>query len=252
MPLGPGAADGEARARERAVLSAAASVITTSRWARRAVIDLYGLPPRRVHVAEPGVDPAEPAPGTPGGESLLCVAAVTPGKGHDLLLEALAAMTELPWRCRCVGSLDRDATFAEGLRLRAVRGGLGERMAFPGPATGAELDRSYAGADLLVLPSRGETYGMVVTEALARGVPVVAAAVGGVPEALGHGAGGTRPGALVPPGDPIALAATLRAWLGDAALRRAWRRAAGERLASLPRWSATASVVAAALAGAAP
>jgi glycosyltransferase involved in cell wall biosynthesis len=252
MPVGPGGVDGEAREREGAVLSAAASVITTSRWARRTVIDLYGLPRDRVRVAEPGVDPARPAPGTPGGGSLLCVAAVTPGKGHDVLLDALAALTELPWRCRCVGSLDRDAAFAEGLRLRAARGGLGERIAFPGPAAGAALDRSYAGADLLVLPSRAETYGMVVTEALARGLPVVAAGVGGVPEALGHGAGGARPGVLVPPGDPTALAAALRAWLGDAALRKAWRRAARERLASLPRWSATTSVVAGALAGAAP
>jgi glycosyltransferase involved in cell wall biosynthesis len=92
---------------------------------------------------------------------------------------------------------------------------------------------------------------MVVTEALARGLPVVAAAVGGVPEALGRGADGARPGALVPPGDPVALREALRAWLGDAGLRRAWRRAARERRASLPRWSATTSVLAGVLAGAA-
>jgi len=124
-------------------------------------------------------------------------------------------------------------------------------MAFPGPVAGADLDRSYAGADLLVLPSRSESFGMVVTEALARGIPVVAADVGGVPEALGHGSGGDRPGALVPPGDPIALAAALRAWLGDAVLRRAWRRAAGERRASLGRWPDTTAALAGVLAGAA-
>jgi glycosyltransferase involved in cell wall biosynthesis len=124
-------------------------------------------------------------------------------------------------------------------------------MSFLGPETGPDLDRAYADADLLVLPSRAETYGMVVTEALARAVPVLAADVGGVPEALGHGANGDRPGRLVPPGDPIALAAALRAWLGDAELRRAWRRAARERRASLPRWSATTSVLAGVLAGAA-
>ena len=89
----------------------------------------------------------------------------------------------------------------------------------------------------MVLASRAETYGMVVTEALARGLPVVAAEVGGVPEALGHGADGVRPGLLVPPGDPAALAAALRAWLGDAGLRRRLRRAARERRASLSRWS---------------
>ena len=140
-----------------------------------------------------------------------------------------------------MGSLERDPAFVDELRRRSLDGGLGERVTFPGPRSGADLDRSYAAADLLVLASRAETYGMVVTEALARGVPVVAAEVGGLPEALGHGADGTRPGLLVPPGDPAALGAALRAWLGDAELRERLRRAARERRASLARWPATTS-----------
>ena len=92
---------------------------------------------------------------------------------------------------------------------------------------------------------------MVVTEALARGLPVVASEVGGVPEALGHGADDIRPGLLVPPDDPAALRDALRAWLEDADLRRRLRRAARERRASLSRWSTTASVVADVLVGAA-
>jgi glycosyltransferase involved in cell wall biosynthesis len=103
----------------------------------------------------------------------------------------------------------------------------------------------------MVLASRAETYGMVVTEALARGVPVVATEVGGVPEALGHGADGSRPGLLVPPDDPAALAAALRAWLDDAALRGRLRRAARERRESLRGWSTTTSVLAGVLAEAA-
>ena len=110
---------------------------------------------------------------------------MTPGKGHDVLLDALATVTDLSWRCACVGSLDRDPAFADALRRRVRDGGLADRVCFPGPRTGADLDRSYAAADLLVLASRAETYGMVVTEALARGLPVVATDVGGVPEALG-------------------------------------------------------------------
>jgi glycosyltransferase involved in cell wall biosynthesis len=251
MPLGQGTADSEARTREGAVLSAAASVVTTSAWSRRTLLELYALPDDRVHVAEPGVDAAPLSPGTTTGGALLCVAAVVPSKGHDVLLDAVATMTDLSWECLCVGSIDRDPAFAESLKRRILDKELGDRVRFMGPRIGADLDPSYESADLLVLPSRAETYGMVVTEALARGLPVVAADVGGVAEALGHGRAGIRPGMLVPPDDPAALAAALRAWLDDAELRLTWRRAARERRASLSEWSTTTSVLAGVLAEAA-
>ncbi len=250
MPLGQGA-DDDARAREGAVLSAARSVVTTSAWARRVLMELYSLPGDRVHVAEPGADAAGLAPGTATAGALLSVAAVIPGKGHDLLLDALTMLAGHRWRCLCVGSVEREPAFAEDLRRRVLDGGLDGRVRFSGPQTGAELSQSYGASDLLVLPSRGETYGMVVTEALARGLPVVAAEVGGVPEALGRGADGTRPGLLVPPDDPAALRDALRAWLEDADLRRRLRRAARERRASLSRWSTTTTLVADVLVGAA-
>ena len=252
MPLGHRPADdgADARMRERAVLSVAAAVVTTSAWSRRRLLELYSLSADRVHVAEPGVNAADLATGAAAGEALLCVAAVTSDKGHDVLLDALATITDLSWHCVCVGSLDRDPAFVEALRRRSLDDGLGDRVWFLGPRTGAELDRSYAAADLLVLASRAETYGIVVIEALARGLPVVAADVGGLTEALGHGADGIRPGLLVPPDDPAALGAALRAWLGDAELRGRLRRAACERRESLPGWSTTTSVIAGVLAGA--
>jgi glycosyltransferase involved in cell wall biosynthesis len=216
---------------EGEVLSAAAAVVATSAWSRQRLLDAHALPADRVHVAEPGVEPAELATGTASGGELLCVAAVIPGKGHDLLLDALAMITDLTWRCLCVGSLERDPAFAQSVARR----GLAE---FPGPCAGADLDRAYAAADLLVLPSRGEAYGMVVTEALARGLPVIASDVGGVREALGGG------GILVPPEDPAALASTLRDWLTDDDLRERLRAAARDRRAALPRWETTTSVVA--------
>ena len=254
MPLGHRPADGEAeevRTLEHAVLSAAADVVTTSSWSRRRLLELYALPGDQVHVAEPGVDGAELVTGSPGGGALLCVAAVTFDKGHDLLIDALATISDLSWRCVCVGSLDRDSAFVGELRRRSVKLGLGERIEFAGPQTGAQLDRSYATADLVVLASRAETYGMVVTEALARGLPLVAADVGGVTEALGHGDHGVRPGLMVAPEDARALGATLRAWLCDQELRERLRRAARERRESLRGWSTTTSVLAGVLAGAA-
>ena len=253
MPLGhrpAPAAVAVTRARERTVLSAAAAVVTTSSWSQRRLRELYALPAGSVRVAPPAVDAAELATGTPAGETLLCVAAVTFDKGHDVLLDALTAMADLSWRCVCVGSLDRDPAFAERVRRRARDDGLGERVSFPGPLTGADLGRRYAAADLVVLASRAETYGMVIIEALARGVPVITAEVGGIPEALGHGADGIRPGLLVAPEDPPALAAALRAWLTDAELRRRLRQAAHARRKTLPSWSNTTAILADVLAGA--
>ena len=121
MPLGhrpPGPEVTAVRAREREVLHAAAAVVTTSDWSRRRLGELYALPAERVHVAEPGVDAAGLAPGTPAGDVLLCVAAVTPDKGHDVLLDALATATDLSWRC----------AFAEGVLRRARDGVLGDRV----------------------------------------------------------------------------------------------------------------------------
>jgi glycosyltransferase involved in cell wall biosynthesis len=241
-PLGDGRPEDEvaqARTKERTVLSAAVAVITTSRWTRRWLLDHYALEPTRVHVAEPGVDAADLSLGTAAGGELLCVAAVTPGKGHDVLLEALAAVADLPWRCVCVGTLALDPVFVSRLARQARKCGMGDRIRFTGPRMGAGLDAEYAAADALVLATRSETYGMVVTEALARGLPVVATTVGGLPEALGHGSDCSRPGLLVPPGDPEALAAALRRWLVDAALRERLRHSSQERRRTLHGWSTT-------------
>ena len=179
MPIGD-------RARARRCSRRATAVITTSDWTRRRLGELYGLPAEQVHVAEPGVDAAGLAPGTAAGDALLCVAAVTPGKGHDVLLDALATATDLPWRCTLRGQPRSRPGVRRRRAPRARDDGLGDRVRFPGPRTGPELDRAYAAADLLVLASHAETYGMVVTEALARGVPVLATDVGGVREALGR------------------------------------------------------------------
>ncbi|MEP7177897.1 MAG: glycosyltransferase family 4 protein [Pseudonocardiales bacterium] len=225
---------------ERAVLGVAAAVVTTSTWTRDWLLGRYSLPGDRLHVVPPGVDAAGLAPGTPAGGALLCVAAVTPNKGHDLLLAALATLTDLPWHLTCVGTLSLDPEFAERLGSQAQADALSDRITFVGARTGADLDAAYAAADVLVLASRGETYGMVVTEALARGLPVVATAVGGLPEALGEVADGSRPGVLITPGDSAALAAALRRWLCDTDLRRRLRSAAVERRDRLPDWSQSA------------
>jgi glycosyltransferase involved in cell wall biosynthesis len=233
--------------RERAVLCAARAVVTTSEWTRAELLRAHPLRPTAVHVARPGTDRARLATGTPGGGAVLCVAAVLPQKGHDVLLAALARLADRTWTCRCVGALDRDPGFVARLRRRADRDGIGDRVEFTRPRAGAALARTYAAADVLVLASRAETYGMVLTEALARGVPVIATDVGGVAEAVGSNAEGERPGLLVRPGDPAALAVALARWLDERPLRDHLRRVARERRATLPGWAATTARVAAAL-----
>lgn len=228
---------------ERDLLSQAPAVLTTSNWTRSAVLGDHRIDPRRVHVATPGVDLARHSPGTGTGSELLCLAAVVPPKGHDVLLEALATLTDLTWRCTLAGSLDRDHEWVDTLRKQAADSGIGDRVCFAGELAGQRLQEAWSGADLLVLSSRAETYAMVVGEALVRGVPVVASAVGGVPESLGELADGTRPGMLVRPGDPRALARALRRWLEDETLRLWLRRGAVARSAHLPRWAQTTAAV---------
>jgi glycosyltransferase involved in cell wall biosynthesis len=250
MPLsatGEGCADAAVRGAERTCLLAAAAVVTTSSWSRDHVVAGYGIDPSRVHVAIPGARDAPVAPGSAGGSELLCVAAVTEVKGQDLLLAALAEIRREAWRCTCLGSLNRDRAFVAKLEAQTAAFGLRERFLLKGARVGSSLDEAYAAADAVVLPSRLETYGMVVTEALARGLPVIAAAVGGVPEAMGVTDSDDRPGLLVPPGDPAALAGALRSWLTDASLRRRLRQAALARRAILPRWQQTVDAVTGAL-----
>lgn len=227
-------------ARERRTLRSVPAVVATSEWAARRLVAHHGLAPDRVHVAAPGADIAPLASGTDGVSRLLCVASVTPRKGQHRLVEALAAVTDLPWTCVLVGGLDHDPEYVARLRALIDQHGLGDRLQLAGPKSGAALDASYASADLMVLTSYAETYGMAVTEALARGIPVLATDVGGLPEAVGRAPDGGVPGLLVPPENPAALAAELRGWFGEADVRRRLKAAARARRASLGGWAATA------------
>jgi glycosyltransferase involved in cell wall biosynthesis len=225
---------------EDAVLKAARAVITTSAWARTQLLDNYHLDAMAVLVIEPGTECADAVSGAPGGENLLSVAPVSRHKGQDMLLSALAAVQDLPWRCRLVGSLEGEPQFVDRIRQQAADDGIADRVQLCGARTGRDLARAYATSDLLVHASRGETYGMVITEALAHALPVVATEVGGVPEALGDTCAG-RPGLLVTADDPLDLATALRRWLTDDQTRRRLRRAAAQRRQTLPSWATTAN-----------
>jgi glycosyltransferase involved in cell wall biosynthesis len=220
--------------RERQVLRAAHAIVATSPWAASELTQHHQLPVNRVHSVSPGVDSSPLAHGTDGASRLLCVASVTPRKGHDLLLDALATIDDLDWHLVCVGALHHAPDHVARLKTSSAY----KKVEFVGPQHGDELEQSYAAADLFVLASRSETYGMVVTEALARGIPVLATNVDPLPRTVGRAPDGTVPGLLVP---PDGLATALRRWLTDADLRERLRQAARERRGMLEGWEETSN-----------
>lgn len=249
IDLPPHADVTDAHRRELAVLAAARGVVTTSRWACERLLDRYPLPAHTLTVAEPGADACEAASQSADGGRFLCVAAVAPHKGQHVLIDALARVADLDWSCRFVGVLHPH--YAEQVRHRAFAAGIGARVDFLGPLDHENVDENYRRADLLLHASTYETYGMVVTEAVAHGLPVVTSHVGGVAEALGVAPSGRRPGLLVPAGDSGAFATAITAWLESDELRSQLRAAAADRRNTLTSWSTTAGKVAYALVAAA-
>lgn len=238
--------DAEARARlavgeQRAL--AASSLIVVTGAATLGLLEPYALPRDRVVVVEPGTDPAPQARGTDGpGVGLLCVATVNAGKGHDVLLEALAAVPNRSWRLTCAGSLTRDRATADRVRSLVRQLALDGRVTLAGELDAEALAVCYDAADVFVLATRRETYGMAVAEALARGLPVVSTMTGAIPDLVGADAG-----VVVPPGEVAPLAEALSRVIGDADLRA--RMAGGARAVRdrLPVWEVAAARMDAAL-----
>ncbi len=224
---------------ERAALKFARRIVVTSQTTADTLRELGFAPPPPVTVAVPGTEAAPRAKGSDGRIEILSVGAVVPRKGHDLLIDALAGLTHLDWHCTITGSLDRDSAFANGLARRIAEAVLGERIRFTGPLSPQGMQDHYASADIFALPSRYEGYGMAFAEALARGLPVIAARAGAVPSTVPASAS-----ILVPPDDVTALREALAALIADGGLRRTLSDGAWKHAETLPRWTDTARIVA--------
>lgn len=197
-----------------------------------------GILPSRIAVAEPGVDvpSVDVGAGTErfdGPVRLLCVATITPRKNHQMLVKALARVRATAWRLDCVGSLDRDPATVASLRRSIHELGLADRITLHGEQPDAWLARAWRETDLFVLASDHEGYGMVYTEALAQGVPIVATSAGATPDTIPAPA--CR---LVPPRDVAALAGVLETLIGSGALRQSLREGARRARATLVPWPA--------------
>ena len=234
---------------ERRALAAAHAVVVTSRLTAGRIAD-FGVAADRIFIVEPGTDRAPIARGSanssqrsalsgtpsaaghepsaighqPSEVVLLCVATLTPRKGYEILIDALAAIPYRHWRLTCAGSVDRDPSTVARVRARLRDSSLEDQVRLAGDLDAAALAAEYDRADLFVLPTLYEGYGMAVAEALARGLPVVSTATGAIEDLVLRTAGVTLaadPGAgiVVPPGDLPAFTAALARAIGDPVLR---------------------------------
>jgi glycosyltransferase involved in cell wall biosynthesis len=231
------------RGNERLALGAARHVVVSSAATAQILAAEFDVPAKKIAIAEPGVTPAARATGSGGEQAhLIAVGSVVPRKGYDVLVAALAGIAGLRWRMTIAGALDRAPETAAALRAQISKLGLEGRVRLAGAISDADIAALYAQADLFVMASHYEGYGMVLTEALARGLPIVTTTGGALAD--------TAPEAAclkVPPGDVAALAGAIAAMIADDKLRRQKADAAWALAAGLPRWEGTAGAVAQAL-----
>ncbi len=234
-------------ASELVALARARHVLVTSPTTAATLAAVFAVPPAKITVAVPGTDPAPRARGTGAPLQLLSVGSIVPRKAYDTLVRALAPLRGRKWHLTIAGSANLDTGALAALKAALRETGLGGRVTLHGPASTRELDDLYAAADLFVMASLYEGYGMALAGALARGLPIVCTTGGAAAETVPDAAA-----LKVAPGDGHTLSEAVGRILDDAGLRRrlgdaAW--AAGQRL---PRWGDTARIVAAAIEDIAP
>ncbi len=222
---------------ERAALAAVSRVVVTSPATRRILMADYDVPGDIISIALPGTERTTGAAVArkPAGDAinLLAVGSVVPRKGYDVLVEALGQLTDLDWQLVIAGDCKRDSATARELAAAVARRRLEPRVCLAGAVGEHELAGLYRDADVFVLASRFEGYGMAYAEAIAQGLPVIGTRTGAVPDTVPPGAG-----ILVPPEDVAALAEALRSMITDEALRARCSEAA--RMAPMPTWDAAA------------
>lgn len=227
---------------ETAALALAQRIVVTSKTTALTLAADFDVPDDRITIAEPGTDPAPRAKGSGGRPfRLLAVGTIVPRKGYDVLVDALMPLKALDWRLDIAGATDRSPATVTALREQIARLGLADRITLLGAVDEAHLSRLYDTADAFVMASHYEGYGMVLSEAVARGLPIVCTTGGAAAETVPDGAA-----IKVDPGSPRALAWSIgRVLEGDGQLRRSIADAAWAAAAKLPRWNDTARIVAA-------
>lgn len=218
--------------RETQALQHARHVVTTSHTTADALSE-YAVPADRITPVLPGTDTAPlSAMSQEPPWRLLCVATITARKGHDILVTALAQLAPIKWNLTFAGSIGREPDTYNQLHELIERLGLSSRIEFTGEVGDAALSSLYNGADLFTLASWHEGYGMVLDEAIARGLPIVCTRGGAMEQTVPAGAG-----ILVDPGDPSELSLALKSFMTDDSCRQSMRHAACMARTQQRRWS---------------
>jgi glycosyltransferase involved in cell wall biosynthesis len=232
-------------ASEKRALASVSGVITTSQHTADRLGD-FQVAPERIQVIEPGADTVltdSPAANTtpdrmPGRVKLrlLCVASLSPRKAQHQLVEALSELQHLPWYCTLAGSTERDPAYSRQLADQISEAALGERITLTGELDDAALSDHYRNADLFVLPSLYEGYGMVIDEALAAGLPVISSDGGALAST------GNRPGVhQYSAGSVMALGNGLELCLTDRKVLMEMADAAQQNAGAIRHWSNAAA-----------
>jgi len=228
------------RALETAALALARRVVVTSRFTARTLTADFAVPADRITIAEPGTDPAQRAAGSSSGTlQFLAVGSIVPRKAYDILVRALSALGNCQWHLTIAGPADRSPEALAALHAAISETGLADRITLVGPVSRERLANLYAAADIFLMPSLYEGYGMVLAEAMAHGLPIVCTTGGAAAETVPDAAA-----IKVPPGDGPALATAIDRLAGDAHLRRRMADASWAAGRSLPRWEGTARIIA--------
>ena len=204
----------------------------------------YGVSEQPIAVVTPGTTRVSRARGSGKNVlNLLCVATLIPRKGHLVLLEALSGLADRPWGLTCIGSRERNPDTAAAISTEVDRLGFKERVHLLGEVDTSSLVERYLEADVFVLASHMEGYGMVLSEALAFGLPIVSTTAGAIPDTVPPQAS-----LLVPPGDSHALRLALRDVMDDPDRRRRLAQASWKAGGELPTWEQASRQFAAVLA----
>ena len=223
---------------ETTALARANHVVVTSPMTAALLQTNLAVPAEKITVAIPGTDPATRATGTGQPLQLLAVGSVVPRKGYTVLIDALRALGRRDWHLTIAGAA-RDSQELSLVEGAIAASDLGDHITLVGAIDDADLGRLYSAADVFVMPSLFEGYGMVLAEAMARGLPIVCTTGGAAAETVPGGAA-----IKVPPDDAAAFSGALARVMSDTSLRQNLSDASWAAGQTLPRWTDTASIIA--------